>query len=96
MLDFFQIQCAFYIAIFSWVYVNLLTDEDMVLWWWYKLLTKYVHSNYILKPLLTCEYCVAGQLALWTYFFFPWNFFSHIAYISLTIFLVHVIKSLLK
>lgn len=91
MLTLFQIECTTYIAIFSWVYVNILTDEDMILWWWYKLLSR-IKNTYILKPILLCEYCIAGQIALWSFFFFPYNILSHICYISLTIFLVHLIK----
>jgi hypothetical protein len=93
LLDWMQIQCIVYISIFSWVYVNVLTNEDMVLWWWYRLLSK-IKNTYILKPILTCEYCVSGQIALWTFFFFDYNIFSHLAYITSAIFVTHLIKTL--
>jgi hypothetical protein len=93
-LKFIYVQWAFYIAVFSWVYVHILTDEGMILSWWYKLLSR-INNPYILKPILTCEYCVAGQIALWGYFFLGnYNFIQHIIFISLTILLVHIINGI--
>lgn len=65
-------------AIVAWVYVCILTQPGQILSWWKKFLSKYlvketddekgyqIKVHWIWKPLVDCEKCVAGQLALWT------------------------------
>lgn len=82
---------SFELAVFSIVYVKILTDQDMILFWWWKFLHKHIKSDYILKPVVDCEYCVAGQLALWVYpFTHNYNFMFHILFITMTIFMVEI------
>ena len=75
------------IGIISYVYVLILQDTDMILSW----LPKYAYKlpMYLHKPLATCEYCVGGQIALWSNFFlFEYNIIGHILFICLTIFTI--------
>jgi hypothetical protein len=51
------------IGIVSYVYVVILQRPDMILSWLPKYLSKL--PDWLNKPLGLCEYCVAGQLALW-------------------------------
>ena len=83
----------FLIAVVAYVYVMILTDKDMILGWWYDLLVRYIKKPYILKPILLCEYCVAGQMALWVYPLIRWahyNIVEHIVFICLSIFFIEV------
>ena len=53
-----------YLAVTAFVYVEILTSEGMILCrvckWCESKLPAWVH-----KPLISCTYCVGGQLALW-------------------------------
>ena len=80
------------IAICSYVYVNILTEQGMILGWWYDLLKKL--PEWLFNPLVGCIYCVTGQVALWYYLFTYWNEYNlltHIVYICLSIFAVEII-----
>jgi hypothetical protein len=79
------------LAVVGYVYVYVLTDMGNILGWWYDLLTNHIKNQYLLKPLLTCEYCVVGQLAFWFYIYWCWysyNIVQHIFFICLSIFYV--------
>jgi hypothetical protein len=77
------------------VYVFKLTQPGHILGGWARVLTNVVRyiiskttndewkrterEEYWLKPVLTCELCVSGQIALWTWvytLFYSFSFFS--------------------
>ena len=85
------------IAIVSWVYINILAEPGMIFGWLRKLVNRWVAP--LSDPLVNCEYCNAGQIALWFYLIKYWcdyDIFEHIAYISVTIFLVMVINQFIN
>jgi len=85
-----MIVYSIYIALFSAVFVILLTQPGMIFGWYKDLINK-IKSDYIRKPLGDCELCVAGQIALWSYLFM-WDGWLHwIIFIVLTIFFTHII-----
>ena len=86
------------IAIFSVVYVNILCDEGMILFFWWRFLHKHIKNQYILKPIVDCDLCFSGQAALWFYVFYfdNYNFILHIFFISLVIFTVYIINKFLE
>lgn len=61
---------AFQIAVIASVYAVKLTKPDMIFGAIYGRLTEiekeYEWTEWIFKPLMTCVYCVTGQMALWT------------------------------
>lgn len=81
------------------IYVLILTQPGHVLSWWSKLIymaydrlfvresEKWFKYKWVLKPILECELCVSGQLALWIYFI---SFFLYLTY-NPTIFLFHIV-----
>lgn len=87
------------IGICAWVYVFILMDDGMILSPWERLVSRL--PDWLYKPLAGCEYCVAGQMALW---YFLWlraddyaeditgALVSHILFITLTIFIVELIN----
>lgn len=56
---------SFLLAVTAYIYRNFLADEP-ILNWWFKIGDKY-HGRWFYKPIWGCEFCFAGQLALWTY-----------------------------
>lgn len=85
-----------YIGITAYVFTMILTDPDMIFGWYGKLLDKL--PSWIAKPLGKCEYCLAGQMALWYYIYLhyaDYNAVNHIFYISISIFVVEVINNLI-
>jgi hypothetical protein len=79
------------IALSAWTYTNILTDYGMLLNGVYQWCDKHL-PEWLNKPLIACAYCVAGQWALWLYFFLlPYNLFAHVYFILGTIFFVEVI-----
>lgn len=56
---------SFLIALTAYVYKTFLAYEP-VLNWWFKIGDKY-HNRWFYKPVWGCEFCIAGQLALWTF-----------------------------
>jgi len=90
---------AILIGICAWVYVYILLEEGMILGWFGKLLCRL--PDWIHEPIGGCEFCVAGQMALWYYLYVNWdtylgnvpqNVISHILFITLTIFTVELIN----
>lgn len=61
---------AFQIAVIASVYAVKLTKPDMIFSYAYGKLTEIEQerpwTEWIFKPLMTCVYCVTGQMALWT------------------------------
>lgn len=81
------------LAIASWVYVFILLKDGMILSWMWNILDRL--PEWLQEPLGGCEYCVAGQLALWYYLwkkFYEYDVAEHILFITLTIFIVEIIN----
>ena len=86
------------IAITAWVYVRVLCQDGMILGWWSAFIEKRL-PMYLAKPIVSCEYCVAGQLSLWYYVGFNfWNYdlITNIFFVSLTIFIIEIINGIKK
>lgn len=84
------------IGITAWVFTNILIDPDMIFGFWYRILDKM--PEWIAKPMGKCEYCLAGQLALWYYLFKSfdnYDLIAHILLVSLSIFTVEFINSVI-
>jgi hypothetical protein len=82
-------------GIIAWVFTNILITTGMIFdrWWWVLNRIPY----WLAKPLGACEYCLAGQLALWYFiFFFPYNVCHHIAFISIAIFTVKTLNKFIN
>jgi len=70
------------IAIFSFVYTNILTEPDQIFSGLYKFLYRFFKTDerneaglspfWLFKIIIHCEKCVAGQLALWLTVFSNW------------------------
>lgn len=105
---------AWMVAVIAYVYAVPLTEPKMILHKWYKFLDRLLMPRYewLFKPLVDCEKCVAGQLSLWLYFFpslnsgsFLWQFHvkqftyyptEHIYFVSLSILFTLLIKKILR
>lgn len=91
------------------IYVLVLVTPGNVLDWWknlihdtYDKIFKFNSANWhkykwILKPIVDCELCVSGQIALWTYLFTqPFHIFGLIFSICLSILTAWKIARLMK
>jgi hypothetical protein len=81
------------IGIVAWVFVIILMEEGMIFGWWWWPLNKL--PDWFAKPLGKCEYCMAGQMALWYYLYAHldnYDFCYHIVYISLSILTVKILN----
>ena len=87
------------LGVAAWVLVHILMGEGMILGWWSKLIFRL--PDWLSEPLGGCEYCVAGQMALWYYFYkhqddylsiLTERIIDHILFITFTIFIVKVIN----
>lgn len=81
------------LGIAAWVYSRLLLKEGMILGWLGKLIGRL--PEWLSEPLGGCEYCVAGQFALWYYLYkhlVDYNIVNHIIFITLAIFTVELIN----
>ena len=57
----------------------------------------YEKYTWVLKPILTCDLCVAGQIALWSYLFTqPFHIFTLIYTICLTILITRLLAKAIK
>lgn len=84
-----------FIAIAAFTLTEILTEPGMILNWLYLRICKL--PAWLNKPLISCSYCVAGQWSLWLYLVLYWpeyNLLHHIAYVTTSIFFVHVFISL--
>lgn len=100
---------ALLLAIFAFVYSNILTQNGEVLCGVYKWLYHFFKSDErtsnglplhpLFKMLIHCEKCVAGQWALWTFLIMQFKYYTlqlvlpHLLFITLTIFLTLIVKS---
>lgn len=99
MIDY---ELAILIAVLSYVYTNILTEPDMIFNGAYKWLDGRI-PNWLFYPLIHCEKCNAGQIALltfiWEYglgfYFYPLQTIGYCAlFVGFTIFTVYTIKQL--
>jgi hypothetical protein len=90
------------IAILSYVYTNILTEPDMIFNGLYKKLDA-ILPRWLFYPLIHCEKCNAGQIALLTYIYIYWPGFyfypletigACALFVGFTIFTVYTIKQL--
>ena len=88
------------LGIAAWVYSMILLRDGMILGWLGKSLARL--PDWLCDPLGGCEYCVAGQFALWFYLYVFWNSYldnvignivNHILFITATIFVVSIINT---
>jgi hypothetical protein len=92
MMDFVFLSIG--IAIVAFVYTEILTEQGMILNWLHSIITKLPATLH--KPLISCAYCVSGQMALWLFLYLNWSDYSllkHVMFVSLTIFFTHVIMT---
>jgi hypothetical protein len=93
LLSFNQICFAFLLAIFVYVFCEILISEGNILDFYYRALNR-LKWAYIAKPLGLCCYCFAGQLSLWLFIILNWgelNIFNTIFFITLTLFILKTI-----
>ena len=83
------------IAVFAFVYTNILTDAEMLLNPLYNYLDCKLNgpcndgtNHWLFKVLIHCERCVSGQLALWIYFYY--NFVNYIFNFSIDLIFSHL------
>jgi small-conductance mechanosensitive channel len=88
------------IAIAAFVYSYILTGPGMILEHLYAEASTHWPA-WLHKPVISCEKCVAGQLAFWLFpfwvtikFDFEFDPVSHLLFICLTIYLVEMIKAI--
>ena len=97
------------IAIFAFVYTNILTDSEMLLngvYNWMDGLNNVAtgKKHWLFMVLIHCERCVSGQVALWLYLYYNlteyvFNFsfnllFCHFFFITFTILCASIIKGI--
>ena len=85
----------FLIAVFAWIFIDVLEDEDMILYPWYRLIKRF--PDWVSKPLGACEYCFGGQVAMWYYIYAyhaSYSLISHVIYISSTIFIIRLLNKI--
>lgn len=94
------------ISVIAFVYSKRLTKSGMILASVYGKSTQieqdYPWTEWILKPLMTCMYCVAGQMALCGLILYGWlniemvrTVIDGLFFLSFTILLVEVINKIL-
>lgn len=57
---------ALLIAIAAVIYRRFLSREE-ILSWWFQFGDRNFSGKWFYKPIWGCEFCIAGQMALWTY-----------------------------
>lgn len=86
-------------GVFAWVFVNIFTQPDMIFEWYYNLISKL--PLWISKPLGTCDLCFAGQVSMWGFLVFLWDYYPtypieifilHIILISFSVLIVNIIN----
>lgn len=88
---------SFLIAVFAFVYTNILTQNGEVLGEVYAFFYNVFDTpkreaeglgyHWLFKMIMQCEKCVAGQAALWSYLIIRFNEYSNV---SFTLVLLHV------
>ena len=91
------------IALFSFVYVVVLGENGMIMSYVHRFFNNYVgdvENDWRFKFWLSCEKCVAGQIALWLYpVYCPYEIsitgiFDHLFYVMTTILMVWILKKI--
>jgi hypothetical protein len=100
------------VCIIANCYTFVLIKDDMILGGWKRFIEQITYSlilgnkcspqrhnlrNWILKPFISCEECISGQFALWSFLLLnraEYNFLNHIFVIALCILLTTKIKYL--
>ena len=89
-----KIAYSFFLALSSWVFVNILEDEDMIFGWYARLIERL--PKWLSKPLGSCDICLAGQLGFWGYFLLKdYKLLEHLFFTVLTIFFVKIIDRII-
>lgn len=91
MFDLQYFILSFLIALFSFVYTNILTGNGELLGSIYTKMYHYFNSDYreqrgharhpIFKVLIDCEKCVSGQIALWSFLIIHIDGYSEVSFI---------------
>lgn len=86
------------IAVSAFTYSNILTEPGMLLYRLHVYLDDKTlgSKRWIFEGLINCQYCIAGQWALWYYLIYTlhrseYDFFTHVWFILQTIFMAKVI-----
>ena len=92
-MDLSFIFISIFSAIIGVVISTILTDEGMILRPIYDLFLKLNVPLWIMKPTISCSYCIAGQWSLWTYIIYSnkYSFIEHIFCIVTAIFIVDLL-----
>lgn len=80
-------------GILGWVHVMILAQDGMIFGW----IWRPRFPIWLSKITRSCEYCVAGQIALWLWparTYMDYNVVDHILVIGLSIFTVEVINGI--
>lgn len=97
-----EYELAILIAVLSFTYTNILTEPDMIFNGLYRYLDGRI-PNWLFYPLIHCEKCNAGQIALMVFIYNYWiGFFFYpietlgimFLFIAFTIFTTYTIKQL--
>jgi hypothetical protein len=86
---------SFPIAVIALVYSCILTDGGMILSKIHGYCVTHLSPS-IHKPMLTCDKCVSGQLALWLFIYLvkcDYNFFMHVYFIMQSILTTAILKA---
>lgn len=94
-------------SVIAFVYVTILTQPGQALNWLCKLLWKaygkvftgdnYFNYQWVMNPIVECELCVAGQMALWICIFtLPFNLITLIFTICLSILIAKSLSRLIR
>jgi hypothetical protein len=78
---------------------NILTDEGMLLFWYWEFLEEISSGNtflkYITKPLGRCSVCLCGQIGFWFYFMFEYSFIKHIIFTCVVIAMISIYNQII-
>lgn len=102
-----SVLICFQIAVIAWVYSVKLTEPEMIfsglMFHATNAQDRWPITKWILKPLITCVYCVAGQMALWVLILYGWLGIEQVRtvldvlfFLSLTILIVTIVNKLLN
>lgn len=86
----------FAVAISAFVYSNMLTEEGMIFNSLFETLEEKL-PEWLFKPLIGCQYCVAGQWSLWFFIYYAifeakdYELYVHIWFVMQTIFITKII-----
>jgi len=88
LIDLQTLELAILSAVLGFVYVDILSAPGMILAWLQRLIDRTPLSH-----LFQCPYCLAGQIALWSYPAFYWHSYlltNHFLTIIIAIFTARI------